>query len=175
MSFNVHGFKEDGTKELIESNLADVMLFQEAREPAQKKWSEKQLKGYYKEYYGLLTIYSKYPIIQTNTIDSGDTLTIGKAAYADIDLGFDTIRIINLYMEPMQIKKELVKEVITSDTREEIETSGKVIENKLVYGMQMHEKTIRSFSSTYSKFASSNYIRGRSKLNTIFLRISGVK
>ena len=140
MTFNPHGFKEDGTKELVENNLADIMLFQEAREPVQKKWSENQLKGYYKEYFDLLTIYSKYPIIGTKVIKSSDSTSIGIAAYADIDLGFDTIRVINLYMHPMQIKKEMVKEVMNSDTTEEIEVSGKLIENKLVNGMKMHEK-----------------------------------
>ena len=140
MTFNSHGFQEDGTKELVENNLADIMLFQESRESSQKKWSETQLKDYHKKYFGLLTIYSKYPIIDSGVIESVDSTSIGKAAYADIDLGFGTIRFINLYMHPMQIKKELVKDVINSNTREEIETSGKLIENKLVDGMKMHEK-----------------------------------
>jgi hypothetical protein len=140
MTFNPHGFKEDGTKELVENNLADIMLFQEAREPIQKKWSKNQLKDYYKEYFDLLTFYSKYPIINAKVIESSDESSIGIAAYADIDLGLDTIRFINLYMQPMQIKKELVKEVINSDSREEMEITGKLIENKLVNGMKMHEK-----------------------------------
>lgn len=140
MTFNTHGFREDGTKELVENNLTDIMLFQESREPNQKNWSEKKLKGYYKVYFGLLTIYSKYPIIKSDVIESSDSLSIGRAAYADINLGFDTIRVINLYMQPMQIKKELVKEIINSDTREEMEVSGKVIEDKLVNGMKLHEK-----------------------------------
>lgn len=144
MTFNTHGFKDDGTKELIEANLTDIMLFQEAREYSQKIWRDKKLKNYYKEHYDLLTIYSKYPIIQTNVIKSTDDSSIGLAAYADIDLGFDTIRVINMYMEPMQIKKEQVKDVINSDTREEIELSSKVIRNKLIQGMKLHEKQLET-------------------------------
>ena len=144
MTFNSHGFQEDGTKELVEDNLTDIMLLQESREANQKKWSENQLKDYYKKYFGLLTIYSRYPIINSGVIESIDSTSIGKAAYADIDLGFDTVRFINLYMHPMQIKKELVKDVINSNSRQEIEVSGKLLENKLVDGMKMHEKQFKT-------------------------------
>lgn len=143
MTFNSHGFKADGTFELVENNLTDVMLFQESREPNQKKWSKEKLGDYYKEYFGLLTIYSKYPIIKTNRIEAEDNTGNGLAAYADIDLGNDTIRIFCLYMEPMYIQKTLVKDMILADTTEEIEQSGKEIENRLVKGMIMHEKQLK--------------------------------
>lgn len=142
MTFNAHGFKADGTLDLVEQNLTDVMIFQEAREGSQKKWAKHAIPGYYKEYYDLLTIYSKYPIIQTSLIEDTELSNSGKAAYADIDLGFDTVRIINLYMEPMYIEKSLVKDVISSDTTEEIELTSKKIENKLVNGMRVHEKQL---------------------------------
>ena len=142
MSFNTHGFRADGTSELIENNLADIMLLQESRQKQQKNWSEKKLDHYYKEYFGLLTIYSKYPIIKTNVIESTANTGAGMGAYADIDLGYDTIRVINLYMEPMYIEKALVKDVITSDTAEEIEETSKKLETKLVKGMVMHQSQI---------------------------------
>ena len=138
MTFNPHGFKADGTEELVKNNLADIILFQEGR-----KGSHKPLDGYYAEYYGVLSIYSKYPIIQTNRITEKDDETSGVAAYADIDLGFDTIRVVNIYMEPMYITKDLVKDVINSDTTSEMEISSKKIENKLVLGMKFHEKQLK--------------------------------
>lgn len=141
MTFNPHGFKEEGTKELIEANLADIMLFQEARESQQKKWSEDHLGAYHKAYFKLLTIYSKYPIIKSEEVENTDSES-GLIAYFDIDLGKDTVRFINAYMEPMQIPKELVKDMIKSENTEEMEVSSKMIENKLVRGMQMHTKQL---------------------------------
>lgn len=143
MTFNSHGFRADGTFELVENNLADIMLFQESREYSQKKWSKEKLGDYYSEYFDLLTIYSKYPIIKTSTIEAEDNTGNGLAAYADIDLGYDTVRIVSLYMEPMYIQKSLVKEMILADTKEEIEQSSKEIENRLVKGMIMHEKQLK--------------------------------
>lgn len=143
MTFNTHGFKEDGTFELIENNLTDIILLQESRENQQKKWKEDKLEGYYSEYYDLLSIHSKYPIIKTNEIKQTEGNLSGHAAYFDIDLGFDTIRVINLYMEPMYIDKALVKDIIKSNTAEEIEESSKKIESKLIRGMVMHEKRLR--------------------------------
>lgn len=142
MTFNAHGFRADGTSELIDQNLADIILLQEARQKQQKNWSEKSLNQYYKEYYGLLTIYSKYPIIKTNVIEDTGNTGVGLGAYADIDLGYDTIRVINLYMEPMYIEKALVKDVISSDTAEEIEETSKKLETKLVKGMVMHQSQL---------------------------------
>lgn len=150
MSYNVYGFRADGTKELIEENLADIMFFQEGRESPQKKWKEKKFNHYYSEYYDVISIHSKYPIIQTKKIDDIDSNN-GTAAYADIDLGFDTIRVINIYMEPMYIDKALVKDVISSDTTEEMEVSSKKLENKLVKGMKVHEKQIEVLQSFFQK------------------------
>jgi len=150
MTFNTHGFRADGTKDLIENNLTDVMLFQEARKHSQKKWKKEKLNNYYSEYYDVLTFHSKYPIIQTQRIESIDSEN-GEAAYVDIDLGYDTIRIINIYMEPMYIDKALVKDVINSDTTEEMEVSSKKIENKLVKGMKIHQKQIESLQDFFKE------------------------
>lgn len=138
MTFNTHQFKDDGLTDLIENNLTDIMLFQEGGEKTHRSWKNKKLDGYYAEYYAGLSIYSKFPIIKTNRIESPDRSNSGIAAYADIDLGFDTIRVINLYMEPMYIDKALVKDVINSDTTEEIEQTSKKLEVKLVNGMKVH-------------------------------------
>lgn len=142
MTFNTHGFKTEGTQELVEQNLTDIMFFQEGGEKTHKKWRETKLKGYYYEYFAGLSIYSKYPIIYTNRIESTNTSSSGIAGFADIDLGTDTIRLINVYMEPMYIDKALVKDVMLSETKEEIEQSSKKIENKLVNGMRVHESQL---------------------------------
>ena len=145
LTFNTHGFKEEGTKELLIKNKSDIMLLQEAYEGQQKKLKNEEFKDYYVEHYRLLTIYSKYPIIQTKEIktDIQDELN-GLAAYADIDLGEDTIRVVNVYLEPMYIDKAMVKEVIQSNTTENAEVSSRKIELKLVKGMQKHEKQLKA-------------------------------
>ncbi len=141
MSFNAHGFRDDGTEALIADHKVDIYLFQEAYESSQKALRADALKGYYAEFHDLLSIYSKYPIIETKQIDFDDSGN-GRAAYADIDLGHDTIRVINVYLEPMYIDKDMVKEVIASTTTDEAEISSRKIENKLVKGMKMHEKQL---------------------------------
>lgn len=151
MTFNTHQFKDDGITELIEENLTDIMLFQEGGEKTHRSWKNKKLDGYYSEYYAGLSIYSKFPIIKTNSIESPDKSNSGIAAYADIDLGYDTIRVINLYMEPMYIDKALVKDVIQSDTTEEIELSSKKLEVKLVNGMKVHVDQLKLLMPTIKK------------------------
>ncbi|QES94372.1 endonuclease/exonuclease/phosphatase family protein [Empedobacter brevis] len=145
LTYNTHGFKEEGTKELLIKNKADIMLLQEAYQGQQKSLKNKEFKDYYSEFYGLLTIYSKYPIIQTKKItpDNNDDLN-GLAAYADIDLGTDTIRVINVYLEPMYIDKEMVKDIIQSDNSQKAEVSSRKVELKLVKGMQKHQKQLEA-------------------------------
>ena len=67
--------------------------------------------------------FSKYPIVEFQRILSEGNGNVGTAAYADIDIGHDTIRIINVYLESMFIEKKLVKESLES-----IETA-KTIQN----------------------------------------------
>ena len=47
LTYNVHGFKEEGTKELLIKNKADIMLLQEAYEGQQKSLKNKEFKNYY--------------------------------------------------------------------------------------------------------------------------------
>lgn len=138
LTYNVHGFRDEGTREFLIENKADIMILQEAREFQQKKLKSDDFKDYYSEFYGLLTIYSKYPIIQTKEILTKNNDFNAAAAYTDIDLGYDTIRIINVYLEPMYIDKSLVKDIIKSDNKQEVEESSKKVELKLVKGMQSH-------------------------------------
>ena len=151
LTYNVHGFKEEGTKELLIDNKADIMLLQEAREGQQKRLKNNDFKDYYVEFYDLLTFYSKYPIIETNEIKVEDSELNGEAAYADIDLGNDTIRLINVYLEPMYIDKALVKDIIESDNTQQAEISSRKVELKLVKGMQKHQKQLDAIKPFISK------------------------
>lgn len=141
MTFNAHFLRGDGTDKLILENLSDVMIFQEAYEKNFKP-IENQLKDYYSEHYNLLSIYSKYPIIETKQINFPVEKNKGIAAYADIDTGTDTIRIINIYMETMRIDKNLVKSAIEAENSVEVEKNTKKIENKLIAGMIKHENQL---------------------------------
>ncbi|MCA4783209.1 endonuclease/exonuclease/phosphatase family protein [Empedobacter stercoris] len=145
LTYNAHGFKDEGTKELLIKNKADIMLLQEAREAQQKSLKNNEFKDYYSEFYGLLTIYSKYPIIQTKIIETENSEDFnGLAAYADIDLGTDTIRVINVYLEPMYIDKTMVKDIIQSEDSKTAEISSRKVELKLVKGMQKHQKQLEA-------------------------------
>lgn len=144
LSYNVHGFRDEGTMDLLINNQADIMLLQEAREDQQKKLINKDFKKYYSEFYGLLSFYSKYPIIQTKEIKVADSELNGGAAYADIDLGYDTIRVINAYLEPMYIEKELVKDILKAENTEEVGKTSRKVEVKLIKGMQKHVKQINA-------------------------------
>ncbi len=142
LSFNAHFLKDDGTDALILENKTDVMLFQEAYESNFRHIKE-DLKNYYSEHYNLIAFYSKYPIIETKQINFPEDSNRGIAAYIDIDTGKDTIRIINVYFEPMKIDKGLVKSTIEADNKDEVEVKTKKIENKLVAGMIRHEKQLK--------------------------------
>lgn len=144
LTYNVHGFRDEGTMDLLINNQADIMLLQEAREVQQKRLISKDFKNYYSEFYGYLSFYSKYPIIQTKEIKVADSELNGGAAYADIDLGYDTIRVINAYLEPMYIEKELVKDILKADNTEEVGKTSKKVEVKLIKGMQKHVKQINA-------------------------------
>src|SRR5690606_4509056 len=95
---------------------------------------------YYHEKNSIIQVLSKYPIVEFKRIFSGDNGTSACAAYADIDVGNDTLRVINAYLEPMFIDKKLVKESLDTDKTEE---NSKIIKNKLVKGFLRHESQIQ--------------------------------
>jgi endonuclease/exonuclease/phosphatase family metal-dependent hydrolase len=142
ITLNGHGFRENGYLEFFAKEKPDVLLLQEVY------WKKKQFKtlkdsiftGYYHEKNSIIQVLSKYPIVEFQRIFSGENGTSGCAAYADIDTGKDTIRILNVYLEPMFLDKKLITE--STDT-EKAEENSKIIKNKLVKGFLRHENQIK--------------------------------
>lgn len=142
ITLNGHGFQEKGYLEFFAKEKPDILLLQEVywEKKAFKTLKDSIFPDYYHEKNSLIQVLSKYPIVEFKRIFSGENNTSACAAYADIDTGDDTIRVINAYLEPMFIDKKLVKESLDTDKTEE---NSKIIKNKLIKGFLQHETQIR--------------------------------
>src|SRR5690606_29463061 len=142
ITLNGHGFQEKGYLEFFAKEKPDILLLQEVywKKKAFKTLKDSIFPDYYHEKNSLIQVLSKYPIVEFKRIFSGENNTSACAAYADIDTGDDTIRVINAYLEPMFIDKKLVKESLDTDKTEE---NSKIIKNKLVKGFLQHETQVQ--------------------------------
>lgn len=142
ISFNAHYLREEGFDEFFKKENADLVVLQEVfwRTKEFEKLKETTFADYYHEKNVITQFFSKYPIIEFKQILTGKDGTTAYAAYADIDNGKDTIRIINVYLESMLIDKTLVKETLDQDMAEE---NSKKIGGKLTRGFLEHEKQIK--------------------------------
>lgn len=142
LSFNGQYMRKDGFAEFFNQEKADIILLQEVywRDDLFKELKEAAFMDYYHEKHGLVQIFSKYPIIEFQQILTESKNSVGTAAYADIDLGQDTLRVINVYLETMLIDKNLVKEGVHSV--DQAKNNSVILKNKLTKGFLMHEKQI---------------------------------
>ena len=142
ITYNGHYLKEKGFEEFFKKEKPDLVLLQEVYWKNDKfnQLKEAAFGDYYHEKHSIIQFFSKYPIIETKKILSGENGTTGYAAYADIDTGKDTIRMINVYLESMLIDKDLVKETLNQEMAEE---NSKKIGGKLTRGFLEHEKQIK--------------------------------
>lgn len=142
ITFNGHYLKKDGFDDFFKKQDADLVVLQEVywRTEAFNQLKDSTFGDYYHEKHAIIQFFSKYPIIETKKILSGENRTTAYAAYADIDTGKDTIRVINVYLESMLIDKSLVKETLDQDMAEE---NSKKIGGKLSRGFLEHEKQIK--------------------------------
>lgn len=143
LSFNAQYLKKEGVADFFNQQKADIILLQEVywRDSKFKNLNEAALSKYYHEKHGLIQVFSKYPIIEFKQILSPNDKTVATAAYADIDIGEDTIRIINVYLETMLIPKKLVSETIHN--HEKTEENTMILKNKLTTGFLHHEIQIK--------------------------------
>jgi len=127
MSYNVRLFnywywiKDKGVKaaifKLIETKNADVLSIQEYSEKSEfsiAHYKYKYIKSplLARRNFGQ-AIYSKYPIIDSGSVDFPKTLN--NTIFADIKKGNDTIRIYNVHLESLGISKE-VEELNTTES-----------------------------------------------------------
>src|SRR5690606_10966430 len=142
ITFNAQYLRKDGFEVFSKKEDADLIVLQEVYWKGKKfeRLKDSVFSDYYHEKHSIIQFFSKYPIIETKKILSGENKTTAHAAYADIDTGKDTIRIINVYLESMLIDKGLVIETMDSEKAEE---NSKKIKNKLSRGFLEHEKQIK--------------------------------
>lgn len=143
ISFNGEYMRKDGFVEFFQKENADLILLQEVywRDNLFQSLKDSILGDYYHEKHGLIQIFSKHPIIEFQHILTEGNGTVGTAAYADIDTGKDTIRVINVYLESMFIEKELVKETV--GRVEGAKGNSQILKNKLTKGFLTHENQIK--------------------------------
>lgn len=143
VSLNGQYLREPGFVNFFNQEKADVVVLQEVywRNEKFENLKDSAFADYYHEKHSLIQVFSKYPIIEFKKIFSGEDNTVGLAAYADLDLGKDTIRLINVYLEPMFIDKKLVKETVSD--METAEANSIVLKNKLTKGFLQHESQIK--------------------------------
>lgn len=142
ITYNAHYLREEGFDDFFKKESPDLVVLQEVywRTKEFEKLKATTFADYYHEKNVITQFFSKYPIIEFKQILSGKDKSTGYAAYADIDTGKDTIRIINVYLGSMLIDKKLVKETLNQDMAEE---NSKKIGGKLTRGFLEHEKQIK--------------------------------
>lgn len=145
ITFNALYLREEGFHEFFKNQDADLILLQEVywRNETFNQLKDSTLGDYYHEKNVITQFFSKYPIIEFKQILAGKDKSTGYAAYADIDTGKDTIRVINVYLGSMQIDKTLVKETLDQEMAEE---NSKKIGGKLTRGFLEHEKQIKAIA-----------------------------
>lgn len=143
LTFNVHYLKNDGFADFFKNENADIVLLQEVYRKRDEFLELKKdaFSDYYYESNSFNQVFSKYPIIEFRPVFQGENGTAGFAAYADLDIGHDTIRVINVYLEPMKVEKELIKEGL-ADT-DAAKKNSKVLGKKLSTGFLRHQKQIQ--------------------------------
>lgn len=143
LSFNAQYLREKGYIDFFNKEKADLVLLQEVywKDESFMNLKDSAFADYYHESNSIIQFFSKYPIIEFKKIFSGENGTSGYAAYADLDIGHDTIRVINVYLESMLIDKELVKETIGD--HQKTKKNSQILKNKLTKGFLRHEKQIK--------------------------------
>ncbi|MDW5289371.1 endonuclease/exonuclease/phosphatase family protein [Formosa sp. PL04] len=119
LTFNTKGFSANLKDKTISSNImkfldsvqADIIVLQESNYPIIRKiknynynFSDLRLK----KKKSLLTIYSKFPIINTGYTDFPDTKNNG--IFADILIKNDTVRLYNLHLQSHQLSENLIEQ-----------------------------------------------------------------
>ncbi len=125
-------FGNDEIYSFLNNEKPDVVFFQEFDNTRMVDGLE-----YAENDYPIVKIQSKYPIIKKGLVKTD--VSTGMCIYADIDVDGKIIRLVNVYMEPFFIKKDMVK---PTDNLKDNENKAKSLIKTLIPTFKKHQTQI---------------------------------
>lgn len=139
--YNDYGLEE--VKNYIKSFNADVIFLQESGYSGLGNSDFEEMK--YSLHNRRISFFSKYQIVEQDTIPLIDK---GKSVYADVIIKGKRIRFINVYLEPFQLHKSMVK---PTEDFEENGTKAKSLVRRFMPVFKKHEEQVQILKSFIKK------------------------
>lgn len=139
--YNDYGLEE--VKNYIKSFNADVIFLQESGYSGLGNSDFEEMK--YSLHNRRISFFSKYQIVEQDTIPLIDK---GKSVYADVIIKGKRIRFINVYLEPFQLHKSMVK---PTEDLEENGTKAKSLVRRFMPIFKKHEEQVQILKSFIEK------------------------
>ena len=139
--YNDYGLEE--VKNYIKSFNADVIFLQESGYSGLGNSDFKEMK--YSLHNRGISFFSKYQIVEQDTIPLIDK---GKSVYADVIIKGKRIRFINVYLEPFQLHKSMVK---PTEDLEENGTKAKSLVRRFMPVFKKHEEQVQILKNFIEK------------------------
>ena len=139
--YNDYGLEE--VKNYIKSFNADVIFLQESGYSGLGNSDFEEMK--YSLHNKRISFFSKYQIVEQDTIPLIDK---GKSVYADVIIKGKRIRFINVYLEPFQLHKSMVK---PTEDFEENGTKAKSLVRRFMPVFKKHEEQVQILKSFIEK------------------------
>lgn len=142
ISFNSSRMDRNDIIEFLKEKNPDIYLGQESHTFTNKFLvKHPEISDYYYENNAGLCFFSKYPIVEFQQILVKNENSSSLAAYADIDTGSDTLRLINVYLSSMLLEKDLIIE--STESVDRATENSKILTNKLTHGFLQHEQQLK--------------------------------
>ena len=139
--YNDYGLEE--VKNYINSFNADVIFLQESGYSGLGNSDFEEMK--YSLHNRRISFFSKYQIVEQDTIPLIDK---GKSVYADVIIKGKRIRFINVYLEPFQLHKSMVK---PTEDLEENGTKAKSLVRRFMPVFKKHEEQVQILKNFIEK------------------------
>lgn len=139
--YNDYGLEE--VKNYIKSFNADVIFLQESGYSGLGNSDFEEMK--YSLHNRRISFFSKYQIVEQDTIPLIDK---GKSVYADVIIKGKRIRFVNVYLEPFQLHKSMVK---PTDDLEENGAKAKSLVRRFMPVFKKHEEQVQILKSFIEK------------------------
>lgn len=139
--YNDYGIEE--VKNYIKSFNADVIFLQESGYSGLGNSDFEKMK--YSLHNRRISFFSKYQIVEQDTIPLIDK---GKSVYADVIIKGKRIRFVNVYLEPFQLHKSMVK---PTDDLEENGAKAKSLVRRFMPVFKKHEEQVQILKNFIEK------------------------